>query len=490
MLKPLRNVSLVGFVMFALLFGSTSWIQYFSAQRLAEDPLNTRGIREALDRHRGPLLVDGSPIASSVETEDGVYDYQRTYGSEGLDPEVYAAATGYFMVTNATTGLERTENSLLSGTDDALFFDQAGSWFTGQEPMGASVSLTLDPQAQQAAWDALGGQKGAVVALDPSTGDVLAMVSTPGWDPNDLAVHDSTAATEAYDALVEDEDDPLYNRAIAGNLYPPGSTFKLVTAAAALESGDYSADSVLPGPATLDLPQTSATISNSNRAACGPGDEVTLATSLEISCNTSFAQLGMDLGPEVMADQAAEFGFGRDLDIPLPVTPSSFPADTDEPQLAQSSIGQFEVRTTPMQMAMVASAIAGDGALMEPRLVAEVRNARTLDLIEQPSPREFSRPVSEETAATLTDMMVSVTESGTGTAGAIPGVDVAAKTGTAQHAEGAAPHAWFTSFAPADDPQVAVAVVVESGGNAGSEASGGSSAGPIAKAVMEAVIDQ
>ncbi|GAA1997715.1 peptidoglycan D,D-transpeptidase FtsI family protein [Brevibacterium samyangense] len=489
MRKALKHVSVVGLSMFALLFGSTTWIQYFSAEDLNEHPLNTRSLREEITRHRGPILVDGTPIAQSVPVDDD-YEYQREYGAEGMDPEVYASLTGFFSVVGGTHGLESTENTLLAGTDDALFLSQVSSWFTGEQPMGAAVSLTIDPAAQQAAWDALDGQKGAVVALDPKTGDVLAMVSTPGWDPNAVAVHDPAEANAAYQDLVADEDDPLYNRAIGGNLYPPGSTFKLVTAAAALESGDYTPDSTLPSPATLDLPQTSATISNSSRTACGPNDEVDLATSIEISCNTSFAWLGMELGPDAMAEQAEKFGFGADMSIPLGVTPSRFPEDTDEPQLAQSAIGQFEVRATPLQMAMVASAIANGGTLMTPQLVSEVRNARTLSLLEDPSPREFSKPVSPETAQALTDMMVSVTEDGTGTAGAIDGVDVAAKTGTAQHAEGAAPHAWFTSFAPADDPRVAVAVVVESGGSAGNQASGGRSAGPIAKAVMEAVIDQ
>ncbi|GAA4282599.1 penicillin-binding transpeptidase domain-containing protein [Brevibacterium daeguense] len=486
--KPLRHVALVGFVMFALLFGSTSWIQYFQAENLREHELNNRTLIEELSRERGPILVDGTPIAYSVPVDD-VYEFQRTYGADGMSPEMYANITGFFSVTNGATNLEKTENSLLAGTDDALFYDKITNWLTGRQPMGAAIEITVDPAAQKAAWDALGGQKGAAVALDPKTGDVLAMVSTPGWDPNALATHDHSAAQDAYDRLIADEDNPAYNRAIGGNLYPPGSTFKIVTAAAALESGEYEPDTMLDGPAELDLPQTTATIRNSGGGACGSGT-ISLADSLRISCNTSFADLGMTLGQDAMETQAREFGFGEDMEIPLRVSASSFPADTNPPQLAQSALGQFEVRSTPLQMAMVSAAIANDGKLMHPQLIDQVRNARTLDLIEEPSPREFSRPVSGETAQELTDMMVSVVTDGTGSAGQIPGIDVAAKTGTAQHAEGAAPHAWYTSFAPADDPQVAVAVVVESGGRAGSEAYGGSTAGPIAKAVMEAVIKE
>lgn len=487
--NPLKHVAVVGFVMFALLFGSTSFVQYFQAQALRDHELNTRTLVEELSRERGPILVDGTPVAYSVPVDD-TYEYQRTYGAEGMPAEVYAPVTGFFSIVSGASGLEKTENGLLAGTDDALFYDKISSIFTGSQPAGAALEITLDPEAQMAAWNALGGQKGSVVALDPKTGDVLAMVSSPGWNPNPIASHDRDEALGAYERLIADDDNPAYNRAIGGNLYPPGSTFKLVTAAAALESGEYTPDSQLPGPATLDLPQTSATISNSGGGACGSGGTVTLSDSLKNSCNTSFADLGMTLGSDAMNEQAQKFGFGESFDIPLQVSASSFPSDTNPPQLAQSSLGQFEVRATPLQMAMVSSAIANGGSLMHPQLIDQVRNARTLDLISEPSPREFSRPISGDTASALTDMMVSVVDDGTGTAAQIPGVDVAAKTGTAQHAQGAAPHAWFTSFAPADDPQVAVAVVVESGGNAGSQASGGRVAGPIAKAVMEAVINE
>lgn len=485
--NPLKHVALVGFVMFALLFASTSAVQYFQAQNLREHELNNRTLIEELSRERGPILVDGTPIAYSVPV-DNIYEYQRVYGAEGMPAEAYAAITGFFSIVYGATGLERTENSLLSGTDDALFYDNIGNLLTGQEPAGAAIEITIDPAVQRAAWNALGGQQGAVIALDPQTGDVLAMVSSPGWDPNPIASHDRETAQSAYEDLIQDDANPAYNRTIGGNLYPPGSTFKLVTAAAALESGEYEPDTLLPGPAVLDLPLTTATISNSGGGACGSGT-VTLTAALENSCNTAFADLGMELGPDVMSAQAGEFGFGESFEIPLQVSASSFPADTNPPQLAQSALGQFEVRSTPLQMAMVSAAVANGGTIMHPQLIDQVRNARTLDLVSEPSPREFSRPISGDTAQELSDMMVQVVEDGTGTAAQIPGVEVGGKTGTAQHAEGAAPHAWFTSFAPADDPQVAVAVVVESGGRAGSEAFGGSTAGPIAQAVMEAVIN-
>ena len=485
--RALRHVAVVGLVMFALLFGSTSYVQFFAAQSLSEHPLNNRTIIDELSRERGPILVDGTPVAYSVPT-DTTYEFQRTYGADNLPAEHYAGLTGYFSVVSGASGLERTENGLLSGTDDALFYDKVRSLFTGEQPMGAAVELTVDPAAQAAAYQGLGDQKGAVAAIDPKSGRVLALASTPGWDPNPLASHDSEQAQEAYTSLIEDSDNPAYNRAIGGNLYPPGSTFKVITAAAALESGEYTKDSELEGPAELDLPQTSATIRNSGGGACGSGT-VSLQQSLVMSCNTSFAQLGMDVGGDALEEQARKFGFGQDLSIPLQVTPSSFPDDLNAPQTAQSALGQYEVRATPLHMAMVSAGVANDGVVMKPQLVDNVRNSRTLDPISELRPQEFSRAVSSDSADQLTDMMVEQVNSGTGQVAQIPGAEVGGKTGTAQHAEGAAPHAWFTSFAKSDDQEVAVAVVVESGGSAGSEASGARVAGPIAKQVMEAVIN-
>ena len=489
MKKPLTHIAVVGFVMFALLFGSTSWVQYVTADSLNNNPLNNRRILDQLARDRGPILVDGTPIAYS-EPVDDKYKYQRKYGSENLDPRAYASLTGYYSVVSGASGMERAVGDYLSGDSDALFYDKVGSFFTGEQPRGAAVELTIDPKVQQAAWDGLGNQNGAAVALDPKTGKILAMASTPGWDPNALASHDSTEASEAYKNLEAADGKPAYNRAIGGNLYPPGSTFKVLVAAAALESGDYDPDSQLNGPATLDLPQTTATIGNSHPGACRNGGKPTLADSLAESCNTSFASLGMDLGEDAIAKQAEKFGFGEDLEIPLNVTPSSFPSDLNPPQLAQSSLGQYEVRSTPLQMAMMTAGIANGGKMMKPQLVDRVLNANTLEPISETRPSQMSRAVSGDTADKLTEMMTGVVDNGTASVAKMGDTKVAAKTGTAQHATGAAPHAWFISFAPADDPQIAVAVVVENGGNAGSEAYGATVAGPIAKNMMEAVVEK
>lgn len=487
--RALSRITIVGFVMFALLFGSTSWVQFVTADSLNSNSLNTRKILDQLARDRGPILVDGTPIAYSQPVDDK-YKFQRKYGAKGFDPAAYAAVTGYYSVVSGASGIERAMGDYLSGDADALFYDKIGSLFTGEQPRGAAVELTIDPKVQQAAWDGLGNQNGAAVAIDPQTGKILALVSTPGFDPNGLASHDTKAATAAYSAINDKASRPAYNRAIAGNLYPPGSTFKLVDAAAALESGKYTPDSELNGPAALTLPQTTATIKNSHPGACRNNGRPTLAQSLAESCNTSFAQLGMDLGQDALRTQAQKFGFDKDLAIPLTVTPSRFPSDLNPPQLAQSAIGQYEVKATPMQIAMVAAAIANGGSMMKPQLVDRVLNASTLEPISQTRPQELSRPVSKDTAAQLTTMMEGVVTNGTASVARIPGIKVAAKTGTAQHAKGAAPHAWFVSFAPATNPKIAVAVVVENGGNAGNEAYGATVAGPIAKSMMEAVVEK
>lgn len=481
---PLRRLSVVVAAFFAMLLAASTWIQFVRADDLNADPRNSRTLLRELGRERGPIVVAGDPVAESVPDDDqDAFEYQRRYPAG----ELYAHLTGYYSVYFGATGLEAAAGDLLSGSADQLFYRRLSDLLTGAEPRGAVVETTVVPAVQQAAAEALGDQRGAVVALDPRTGDVLAMVSSPDFDPNALASHDRETAVGTRQALLDDPARPLENRAISGRLYPPGSVFKLVTAAAALESGRYDENSVVPGPAELDLPQTTVTLPNAGGGACGPDDEVSLTDAMRQSCNTAFGAIGLDLGGEALRDQAEAFGFGQDLRIPLRVTPSSVPEELNAPQTAQSAIGQYDVRVTPLQMAMVAAAIGNGGVVMEPQLISSVRSAE-LEVIDEPQPTELGRAVSAETAAALTRMMTTVVTDGTGRAAQIDGVDVAGKTGTAQHAPGAAPHAWFTAFAPAQDPTVAVAVVVEEGGEAGSEASGGRTAAPIARAVIEAVL--
>lgn len=481
---PLRRLGAVVGAMFALLLVAATYVQYVEAGELQADGRNSRTFFAELGRARGPITVADEAAAESQPVDDP-YSYQRTYPQGPL----YAHVTGAYSVVFGATGLEEAADDLLSGTSDDLFYRRLSDLLTGREPAGAVVETTLVPSVQQAAAEALGDQRGAAVALDPRTGEVLALVSSPSYDPNALASHDAAAARAAREALLADEDRPLENRAIASRLYPPGSVFKLVTAAAALGSGAYTAESVLPGPAVLDLPLTEAGLRNSDGRACGEGDQVTLADALRTSCNTAFASLGMTLGDQALRDAAAGFGFGEELSIPLEVTPSTVPEQMDAPQLAQASIGQFEVRVTPLQVAMVSAGIANGGVVMEPTLVRSVRG-EDLEVLQSPDPAELGRAMDEDDARVLTEMMVGVVEDGTGRNAQIDGVAVAGKTGTAQHAEGRAPHAWFTAFAPADDPVVAVAVVVEEGGNAGDEASGGRTAAPVAREMIEARLDQ
>ena len=481
---PIRRLSLLVAMLFGALLISTTWIQFITAEELDNRPGNRRTLLESYSRERGAILVGGSPVAKSVPTKDEL-KYVRTYPAGKL----YSQITGYYSFTyGAGGGLEGAEDALLSGQSDKLFYRRVVDMVTGKAPSGASLELTINPKVQQAADRALGNQRGAVVALDPSTGAILAMVSHPQYDPTTLSSHNLDAVAAAWKDLTADRERPMVNRAIAGDLYPPGSTFKLITAAAALSSGTFTEESQIPGPATLDLPLTTTNLPNDDKQPCGPGNKTSLTHALEISCNTAFGWLGLQLGGGELRSQAAKFGFGDVLRVPMRVTASTVPAELNAPQTAQVAIGQYDVRVTPLQMAMVSAAIANKGLVMSPYLIKDTRNS-DLDILDQSQPEQLSQAISPDVAAALTRMMVTVVKSGTGTAAQIPGIAVAGKTGTAEPGDGKAPHAWFTAFAPADNPRVAVAVVVEDGGNAGDEAFGGKVAAPIARQVIEAVMN-
>lgn len=476
---PIRRLGLVVAAMFcALLIAATS-IQFFQAKALDNRPGNRRTLLESYARQRGSILVDGTAVAVSKPSKDE-YKWLRTYPQGNT----YAAATGYFSFIYGSSGIESRYNALLSGTSDQLFYRRFSDIITGRQPQGANVDLTLNAKMQKAATSALGSKVGAVVALDPKTGAILALVTSPTFDPNKLAGHDMSQVQRNWKGLINNSGQPLLDRAIS-ELYPPGSTFKLIVGAAALSSGKYTPSSSVPGPARLKLPQTSTTLPNDFPGACGPGDRTTLTNALAISCNTAFASLGLTLGQDAIAAQAKRFGFGQPLTIPMPVVASQFPTGLNPPQLAQSSIGQFDVKSTPLQMAMVAAGIANGGKVMTPYLVKDVRDG-DLSVISSTDPKLFSTAVTSQVAAELTTMMRAVVDTGTGTKAQIPGVQVAGKTGTAQHGNNQPAHAWFTAFAPANDPKIAIAVLVEDGGKYGAEAGGGSIAAPIAKQVIEA----
>jgi penicillin-binding protein A len=485
--RPLRRVAVACLALFGLLLLNVNYLQVVRADELRDDPRNSRVLLRTYERERGPIAVgtgrDRALVAWSVET-DGTLRWLREY-PEG---PTYAHVTGFFSLVYGRTGVERVQDGVLSGDDDRLFVRRLSDYVTGREPAGGSVELTLDPRAQQAAYDGLGGNRGAVVALDPRTGAVLAMVSKPSYDPSRLSSFEPADIRAYYSELTEGAGDPLLNRAIQ-NTYPPGSTFKVVTAAAALSSGLVDITTRIPSPRELPLPQTAQPLRNFGGAAC-TGETSTLADALRISCNTAFGWLGLELGEEPLREQARAFGFGEEgLQVPTRVATSGFPEDLAPPSLAQSAIGQFDVRTTPLQMAMIAAGVANDGEVMRPYLVSEVQ-APDLARLEAADPEVLSRAVSSTVAGQLTEMMELVVSSGSGRRAQLPGVRVAGKTGTAQHAQGRPPHAWFIGFAPADDPQVAVAVVIEDGGTAGAEATGGSLAAPVARDVLRAVLQQ
>lgn len=482
---PLRRVAATCLVLFGLLLLNVNYRQVVKAGDYRDNARNSRVIVRNYERERGSIALAGPGrplIANSVETQ-GRLKYLRTYPPK----ELYAHVTGYYSLIYGRDGLEETEDRVLSGEDPRLFVKRLSDTLTGREPRGGDVIVTLQQAAQQAAYDGLKGKRGAVVALDPRTGAVLAMASAPTYDPNRLSSFDPKAIRDYHAALTADgAGDPLLNRAIS-QTYPPGSTFKVITAAAALQHG-VTPDTQIPSPTVLDLPQSTATLRNFGGETCGNGTTTTLADALRISCNTAFAQLGLTLGADTLHAQAQAFGFGdSDLTVPEPVAESVVPPDLDLPSLAQSAIGQRDVRVTPLQMALVAAGIANGGTIMKPYVVREVR-APDLTRLSLAQPETYRHAVPRDVADQLRAMMEAVVTSGTGTAAQIPGVRVAGKTGTAQNAPGAAPHAWFIGFAPAQDPQVAVAVIVENGGDAGSEATGGRVAAPIAKAVMRAVL--
>ncbi len=482
--RELKRVSALILLMFVALLTSTSIIQVVQVDTLQDDPRNVRTLYESYSTQRGPILVAGQPIAESVPVDDQ-YKFLRTYPQ----PDLYSTVTGYLTLGGQPTGIEGALNEQLSGTSNSQFFDQVTRLFTGQEPTGDTVELTIDPAVQQAAFDALGDEQGAVIAVRPGTGEILAMVSKPGFDPNQLSVHDTAAAEQTYESLLGASDQPLQNRAIGGNLNPPGSVFKLLVTAAALESGQYTPDTPFPNPGTFELPGTSSTIRNSEGGSCGGGDTATIATALRLSCNIPFAELGLSLGEQSISEMTTAFGFGKSVDVPMESTPSSYPRGLDQAQLALSAFGQGSVRATPLQMAMVSAGIANGGKVMKPTLVSRVL-APDLSVREQPQPEVFSTPIGGDTASTMTQMMVNGVDNGAASNARISGVKVAGKTGTAENGSDDPYTLWFTGFAPADNPEVAVAVVVENGGGLGQTGYGNLVAAPIAQKVMEAVVNR
>jgi peptidoglycan glycosyltransferase len=493
--RQIRQLGVALLVLFLIAFAQINYIQMVAADRIADDQANAK--RQLIAEYkveRGSILAaDGTTVLASSRPSAGDLRFQRRYPHG----ELYAHETGFYSFVFARAELEQSFNDFLAGDAAELLPQTLTDLILGRPKQGATIVTTLDPVVQEAAAQAALAEPGdvAIAAIDPSSGDVLALVAEPSYDPNLLASQDPKVVRETWDMLNADPDKPLVSRA-SDELFPPGSTFKLVTASAALQNG-FGPTSTWPNPRELDLPLTDETLENFGGSHCADGAAtITLAEALRISCNVTFGEVGLELGAEALAEQARLYGFtaepGQDL-VPfdIPWVSGVFPAletfEQREPAVALSAIGQQDVAANPLQMALVAAAIGNGGVEMQPRLVTEARDPSGR-MIATFDPEIFSTPLTPANAAILTQMMVAVVANGTGTAAQIPGITVAGKTGTAQHGDGEDPHAWFVSFAPAEAPQVAVAVIVLDGGSLGSEATGGQVAAPIAKAVMEAAL--
>ncbi len=481
MKKPVRKLALFVVILFALVVANLNWLQVVRANALRNNPANTRVLLDEYQRQRGSIVVDGKAIATSEKTNDQL-KYLRTYPQGGE----YAAVTGYYSIVYGATGIEKAENAVLSGTDDRLVGTAIGDLFSGRDPKGGNVVLTLDSAAQDAAYNALVAAKvvGGAVALDPKTGAILAVVSTPSYDPNTLSSHSPSAIRAASQALAAQTPDPRNNQAMTEN-YPPGSIFKIIDMAAALDKG-MKPDDTVPAPDLYKLPGTQTTLSNYNGESCTSSGTDTLLHSFTISCNTTFAKLAVDeIGETSLRAMAKKFGVtGNSFTTPLTVAPSTLGDIIDKAALAQSAIGQRNVRFTAMQAAMLSATVANGGQLMKPYMVKETQ-APDLSVLDTTSPEKFGgQAISKSQANDLKDMMVSVVQNGSGKAAKVSGVDVAGKTGTAQVAAGVPDHTWFTGFAPADNPKIAVAVFIKNGGGTGGEKSA-----PIAAEIMKAYLN-
>lgn len=482
MQRQIRRVGLGLIVAFLAVFAQLNYVQIFAAERIAGNQANIRTLLREYSIKRGDILTsDGETIATSIATK-GRLKYKRTYPNG----ELYGHLTGFYSVNYGKTRIEAAQDGVLLGDAGVLSMQDIEDRLFGSGRQGEDVVLTINSKLQEAARAALGGERGAVVALDPQTGAIRAMWSNPSYDPGPLASHDSADAKKYYNSLnPKSPDSPLVDLATS-RTYPPGSTFKVVTTAAALESGRYDRDSKFPDEAELKLPLSTETLTNFTKAACTSGGEIDLFTALEISCDTTYAILGLEIPGEIY-DMAEAFGFNEPPPLGIGTEASNFPdvPDDEEPLRAYAAIGQGDNAATPLQMALVAAGVGNEGEVLRPQLIQEILDP-SAGVVRRLKPDVLSTAMSAENARVLTEMMVAVVETGTGTAAQIPGVKVAGKTGTAQTVEGENPHTWFISFAPADNPQIAIAVIVENGGSFGSEATGGAVAAPIAKAVMEA----
>ncbi|MGW3831572.1 peptidoglycan D,D-transpeptidase FtsI family protein [Streptomyces microflavus] len=486
--RTLRHVAvLCGALMFAVLTRAT-WIQFFTAESLTEHHANRRLLIKEFGEPRGDIIVGGRPITGSVKTPGSDLLHKRVY----TDGPMYAPITGYLSQAQGATMLEGVHRNVLNGQDPRLR-NQFLDTLTGKRPTGGDIITTIVPKAQKAAYRGLTelGAKGAVVALDPRDGKILAMASTPSYDPSVFA-GDSLKEGKEFTRLDKDKNKPLSNRALRES-YPPGSTFKILTAAAALEHGTVTGTEAPSGvPSPYQLPQSSVKIHNVvPDAQC---DKVSMKTAMQWSCNNVFLDAALRTGGDRMRETAEKFGFNNEHFVPVRSAKATYPGQLDKPQTALTGMGQGSLTSTPLQMAMVTAGIANDGKVMKPHLVEQI-NGPDLSMIEKTDPEPLGQAVSERTAKTVQDMMEHTVREGTAGQAQIPGITVGGKPGTAEHGvdvDDEHPFAWFVSYAKRSDgtSPVAVAVFVDPRDTdiPSSNIGGGRLGAPIAKAVMNAVL--
>jgi penicillin-binding protein A len=504
--RRIRRLGISIVALFLLVFGQLAYVQVFAADDIKGHPANfSRQLIAEYNVQRGSIFTsDRLLLAESTPNPDqrSRYRYLRRY-PEG---DLYGLITGYYSPIYGASALESSMNPYLSGESPELAISTFTDLFLGRPKRGGSVFLTIDSNLQEVARQALGSNRGAVVALDPRTGDLLAMYATPGFDPNVLSTGSDRDIRDAWKQLNEDPDRPLVALSHQ-ELFLPGSSFKIVTAAAALENG-HQPQETWPNPHRLDLPLTSAELQNFGDEFCNGGSsQITLIEGFQESCNVTFAEVGLELGAEAMSDQAHAFGLcptdppelttceEPTITFELPFQTGRFPEasyfEQNDPLLAFSAIGLDNDLVNPLQMALIASAVANDGELMVPRVVRQIRDSQGR-VIREFGPQPWGEPMSERSAEALTQMMVAVVNGGTGYRAALPNIQVAGKTGTATNGEGEPPNAWFTAFAPAQagpqERQIAVSVIVLDGGDLGNEATGGQVAAPIVQKIIDAYL--
>ncbi|MFI6050103.1 peptidoglycan D,D-transpeptidase FtsI family protein [Streptomyces violascens] len=481
--KTIRRASVFCLLMVLALLGRATYVQFYKSQALADDKLNRRNTIAEYSQPLGDIIVAGSPVTGSERTKSGDLAYQRSY----KDGPMYAPVTGFASQVFGSTQLEGIYSKVLDGSDPRMQspFDA----LTRQRAPGGDVLTTIDPAVQKAGLQALGDKEGAAVAMDPKTGRILGMVSTPSYDPSKIA-GSSSADGDVWKQLSEDKSQPMLNRALRQPL-APGSTFKLVVASAALENGLYSSiDEKTTSPNPYRMPGTTTDLRNESASA--PCENASIRTALEYSCNNVFGKMAVDLGQDKVRAMAEKFGFNdKELDVPVRAEASVYPKNMNASSTALSGIGQFDVTATPMQMAMVSAAIANDGVMSSPHMVSKVTDSKGSTLQSYPD-SDGKRIMSSKTAQQMYSAMVSVVTDGTGSNAKIDGMEVGAKTGTAQHGvdNSKKPYAWFTSFAKdaKTGKEVAVAVVIQDSDAERSEVSGNGLAGPVAQAMMKAAL--